>query len=274
MVFSGRSREVAAESDPDPRTFSPAAPPSTSRGAAQSAESATSIATAATTSPSPTRARSASTPAAPPSRRAQPAGHHHRQFRHDVQVSGAGDVDADGTTDLLVTSDGSRLRSFRRQRTGGTRHRGRACLGAGAIALPGGHFRPIGDFDGDGAADLGAAVMLESNRLTERDQPGAPGAGRATSGARFIDSESDIAREPRRRWRPAWNTAADMIIEPGRASYAAPGTVQPQVLLFGPLGSFEQDGTDLHASGLRRAGGRCPAHLRGRQARPGPGRRG
>ena len=36
--------------------------------------------------------------------------------------------------------------------------------------------------------------------------------------------------------------AADLLIEPGRASYAAVGEVQPQVLLFGPLGTFEQDG--------------------------------
>ena len=36
------------------------------------------------------------------------------------------------------------------------------------------------------------------------------------------------------------DTAADMIIEPGRASYVTPdsGTVEPQSLLFGPLGQF------------------------------------
>ncbi|CAN0483983.1 unnamed protein product, partial [Phaeothamnion confervicola] len=36
--------------------------------------------------------------------------------------------------------------------------------------------------------------------------------------------------------------AADLVIEPGRASYAAPGTAQAQTLYFGGIGTYVENG--------------------------------
>ena len=60
-------------------------------------------------------------------------------------------------------------------------------------------------------------------------------------GAELIDAQAGI-RETRTMMEARFATAADLIIEPGRASYAALGTTQPQSLYFGGISTFVQDG--------------------------------
>jgi hypothetical protein len=170
-------------------------------------------------------------------------------FGSDVQVYEAGDVDADGTTDLLISGSGGSWLVFGDSELSGTVALG-DLLGSGAIALPEGRFRPIGDFDGDGAADLGAAVMVQSNRLRDRGVLERQVLAMHL-GARVVNADLDL-RESRAALETRLNTAADLMIEPGRATYSQPGLVQPRVLLFGPLDTFEQDGavyTRLAAAG-------------------------
>ncbi|MCU0979306.1 MAG: PA14 domain-containing protein, partial [Pirellulaceae bacterium] len=171
-------------------------------------------------------------------------------FGGDVRIEDAGDVDADGTTDLLVSGNGSGYVIFGSSELSGAVTLAGLLAGDGAIDLPEGRFRAIGDFDGDAAADLGAALLVESNRLTERTTNEHQVLA-VHFGARVVQTETEV-RESRADLEARLNTAADLIIEPGRASYAATGTVQPQVLLFGPLGSFELEGvtyTRLAAAG-------------------------
>ncbi|HNH36345.1 MAG TPA: hypothetical protein PK375_10545, partial [Rhodocyclaceae bacterium] len=82
--------------------------------------------------------------------------------------------------------------------------------------------------------------MLESHRLNERDLLEHQVLA-VHFGAQVIDTETDT-RESRAALSARLNLAADMIIEPGRASYAVLDSVDPQSLFFGPLDTFERDG--------------------------------
>src|SRR6185295_16471983 len=82
-----------------------------------------------------------------------------------LQVRAAGHIDGDRFGDILITgpSGGYLLMG------GDLANAAIGTLtGAGkAFALPEGEFRGIGDFDGDGFDDLGAATLLTTDRLNE-----------------------------------------------------------------------------------------------------------
>jgi hypothetical protein len=161
----------------------------------------------------------------------------------------AGDVDGDAVNDLLITGSGGNYLIF-----------GGDLPDAGtlndllldpddagpqlrrAFELPQGIWRGIGDFDGaadadsTSYADLGAAVMLTTDRLNESAQLEHQvvkvylGGDRLSLEQKF-ESDDLVAFENE-----------DLVIEPGRPFFFAPGTAAPSAAFFG--GAVVATGTD------------------------------
>ena len=170
------------------------------------------------------------------------------------ELRAAGDVDGDGNADFLLTGDQANHgylifgagtippgpQSFGALLAGGTPR---------AIDLGAGSWRGIGDFNGDGTADLGAAVMVDNANLQETGQLEHQvvevffGGAQSQLVNRFVTDVADLA--------------ADLVFEPGAASFANAGTNKPQSLLFGPVGNFfgqDASGTPHTTSTLAIAG--------------------
>ena len=155
-------------------------------------------------------------------------------FHANMQISAAGDVDGDGVGDLLLKDVSGTFLIFGGAHLTGTVGLATLQTNDQAIELPDGVFRTIGDFNGDGAADLGAAVMIDSGRLNERSTLQHQVTAIYFGGDRGADDDTSV----RESLAAAFAHAADLILEPGRASYVTPGTVAPQSLLFGAIGTF------------------------------------
>jgi hypothetical protein len=150
----------------------------------------------------------------------------------------AGDVNGDGIDDFLLTSDGAGL-SYLVFGGNLTSDTAQNLFNQGqVIQLPGGAWRAIGDFNGDGKADLGRATMVQSQSLDEK----------TTLEHQVVDVFFSGDRTTlTQRFTSVWggtmpSVAADLQLEPGRASYSVAGTTSPQSLLFASLGGFQ--GTD------------------------------
>lgn len=150
------------------------------------------------------------------------------------RIASAGDLDGDAINDLLL--DGNHILFGGSLPASDTLEN--LVSAELALALPEGAFRAIGDFDGPdaegaGFADLGAAVMIETDKLNE-------------AGTTEHQILQVYLGRPRDEWfadfaDPA-AVAPDLILEPGRASFTDPGEQTPESIYFGSLGSRE--GTD------------------------------
>ncbi len=169
----------------------------------------------------------------------------------NVSVMAAGDVDGDAANDILITGAGGNYLVF-----GGalpangtlagllTDPDGDLPLQKKAFALAAGAWKPIGDFDGpDGDGnhyeDLGAAAMVTSDRLNES--------------ALLVHQVVNVYLGGDRATLEAAFGIPDLVIEPGRAVFFAPG-VSPSSVFFGAaLEHTEADGvtrTRLGVTGL------------------------
>ncbi|MGI9332597.1 MAG: LamG-like jellyroll fold domain-containing protein, partial [Gammaproteobacteria bacterium] len=159
-------------------------------------------------------------------------------------VHGAGDVDGDAAADILVSGENGSYLIFGGENSGvlddGDDENDTDLVGQGfAIRLAEGAWRPIGDFDGpdddaNSFADLGAAVLVDTDRLNET--------GRAEHQA--VRVYLGGARET---LAGAFD-APDLVFEPGRASFTDPGTSTADSTFFGSLGV--RTGTDGEARDL------------------------
>ena len=168
----------------------------------------------------------------------------------DVQVLAAGDVDGDSASDILITGSGGNYLVFGGDLPANATLAsllidpdGDGPLLKKALELPEGAWRPVGDFDGadgDGNSftDLGAAVMVTTDRLNESSSLEHQvinvylGGDRATLEASFA--------------------TPDLVIEPGRAAYFAPGLAPSSAYFGAALEHVGDDGvtrTLLGASG-------------------------
>jgi len=89
-----------------------------------------------------------------------------------LSLEGAGNIDGDKFTDILVTGPTNSFVIFGKAYEGiiPTTVTLTSLLSAtprGAIELPDGVFRAIGDFNGDGLDDLGAASFVATDKLNE-----------------------------------------------------------------------------------------------------------
>ncbi|HXW10466.1 MAG TPA: LamG-like jellyroll fold domain-containing protein, partial [Steroidobacteraceae bacterium] len=155
-----------------------------------------------------------------------------------VKVYRAGDIDGDAAQDILVTGANGSTLIF-----GGDLEDDQA-LGDLvdddlAIELGKGDWRPIGDFDGPGPDgntfdDLGAAVLLTTDKLNETGQTEHQAVSVFLGGARGTLVEAFAV--------------ADIVFEPGRASFTDPGEATPDATFFGSLGL--RTGTDGESRAL------------------------
>jgi hypothetical protein len=153
----------------------------------------------------------------------------------NAEVFNAGDVDGDAANDLLITSDSKNYLIF-----GGDLPEadtlenlladpdGDGPLLVSALELPEGAWRAIGNFDGadsegNAYADLGAAVLVATDRLNESAQLEHQVVNVYLGGDRASLAE-------------AFETE-DLVIEPGRAFFFQQDTVSPSAAFFG--GAFE-----------------------------------
>ncbi|MCX7893546.1 MAG: PA14 domain-containing protein, partial [Burkholderiales bacterium] len=141
-------------------------------------------------------------------------------------ISAAGDVDGDARADLLLAGANGGwllLGGSGADLPSSTTMASRQSAGR-AFALPGGAFRAIGDVNGDGFADLGAAVLVQSDRLSET--------------GKVEHQVLDIYLGGEASGLAASFAAPDVRIEPGRALYVPSGLLPAQPLYFGPLGEL------------------------------------
>ncbi|NWG14669.1 MAG: hypothetical protein HXY20_14165, partial [Acidobacteria bacterium] len=168
---------------------------------------------------------------------------------HGLSLEGAGDIDGDKFADILVTGPTNSFLIFGKAYEGiipssVTLTSLLAADPKGAIELPDGVFRAIGDFNGDGLDDLGAATFVASDKLNEGGELEHQvveiflGADRTVLAERFADSAS---ADP-----DVDDPVPDVIIEPGRASFVTPGSTFPQALYFGPVGDVLEEGKQAH----------------------------
>ena len=155
-------------------------------------------------------------------------------------VFSAGDVDGDSANDILITGRNGSYLVF-----GGdlplngtlvgltTDPDGDGPMLKQAFALPEGAWRPIGDFDGadsDGNAfaDLGAAVMVSTDRLNES--------------ATLEHQVVQVYLGGDRATLEASFAAPDLVIESGRAAYFAPGFAPSSAYFGAALEHTDQHG--------------------------------
>jgi ELWxxDGT repeat protein len=166
-----------------------------------------------------------------------------------LSLEGAGDIDGDTLADILITGPTNSFVVLGKNYTGMVPSSVTltSLLGAeprGAIELPDGVFRAVGDFDGDGLDDLGAATFVSTDKLNEGGELEHQvveiflGADRDLLAERFADS---AGVDPNLD-----DPVPDAIIEPGRASFVGPGSTKPQALYFGPLGEVVETGGQTH----------------------------
>ncbi|HEY4633689.1 MAG TPA: PA14 domain-containing protein, partial [Candidatus Limnocylindrales bacterium] len=165
----------------------------------------------------------------------------------DMRVSAAGDVDGDAALDILVT--GSSFLIFggdlgQDEETAGieTVDIGDLVDAGEALALPGSAWRAIGDFDGDRDIDddgdgdrfddLALAMLTTTDRLNESAQLEHQVVSVFLGAPRAVLAERFTAPTP----------VADVVIEPGRARFGAPGTLALDTTFFGAAG--ERTGVD------------------------------
>ena len=159
----------------------------------------------------------------------------------DVEVFNAGDVDGDAANDLLITGDGGHYLVF-----GGDLPVAETLANllvdpdgdgpqlVSALELPDGAWKAIGDFDGadsegNAYADLGAAVLVATDRLNESAQLEHQVVNIYLGGDRASLAE-------------AFETE-DIVIEPGRAFFFQQDTVSPSAAFFGGAVEVSAKGT-------------------------------
>jgi len=148
----------------------------------------------------------------------------------------AGDVDADGWDDLLVTGRDRTYLVYGRDGTANIALE----ADAGVVRFDAGNMMPIDDVDGDGRPDLAAIELADTPRV-DADPVGA--------------SEEDFLTHARLRiylgdaipWEFA---AADLVVEPGDPIFQALEVSEVPPAALGSLGDLDLDGRDDFVAAL------------------------